>query len=477
MINRTVTIIIIAITLQCGCTPTRVSDKVSLNQPTQWRYQPDQQIAPVELKKWWQGFGDSLLCELIKQALTANHDIIIAKSRVREAAAIVTVAESALYPSFDLFASGGREKKIDRIVGVPGNHGIELITPTGDSISGGLTAHWEIDLFGGRHLEVEAVYAQAAGSEESLRAVQVGLLAQVATNYLELRGVQKRITIQRQLIAVHHEKLRALRAFKQAGSTNGSDISGQETLLHSAETVIPALSQSSSTLMNRLGVLLGVPPASLEKRLNKEPSMPIQQPGIPKLLPADLLTQRPDLRLAKTEVSAAASKLGAARADLFPKIQLSASVGFGALAVGGFPSLAESIYTLGTGLTAPIFNAGRIKSFITAADARLDQAAANYEKTFLLALEDVENAYVSHTTAQEQHHRISEASLSAEQTHREKETLYRLGAGDYLSVLDAQKNQLAVEGELSKTGTALYVSLVSLYRAFGGGWSVTNIIN
>lgn len=104
--------------------------------------------------------------------------------------------------------------------------------------------------------------------------------------------------------------------------------------------------------------------------------MPKVLPKIPDLLPSSLLAQRPDLRRAQTEVSAAAASLGAARADLLPKFVLSASGGFGALALSGFASLAEGVYTLGSGLTAPIFNAGRIRAHITAADARLDQAAS-----------------------------------------------------------------------------------------------------
>ena len=173
-----------------GCTPTRVSDRVPpLVVPEHWQNAPDTQPVSVpNLSHWWKGFGDPMLNDLIDHALATNHDLRLAKARVREAKAMVTVAESALYPSLDLFAFGGRDKRIDRVIGVPGPQGIELITPTADVISGGLAARWEIDVFGSRQLQAEAAVAQSAGTEESQRAVQVGLLAQVATNYLELRG-------------------------------------------------------------------------------------------------------------------------------------------------------------------------------------------------------------------------------------------------------------------------------------------------
>lgn len=293
-----------------GCTPTRVSDKVALVIPKDWHHAGSVKSFSTDLKTWWTHFRDPLLNDLIAQALAANHDIKIAKARVREAAAIVTVAESAFYPAIGLFASGGREKKIDRIIGVPGKQGIELNTPTSDAISGGLAAQWEIDLFGGRQLEAEAASAQAEGSEQTLRAVQVGLLAQVATNYLELRGVQKRLAILAQNIDLQREQLRVLQVFNRTGLADAADVARQEVFLHSTEAALPLLKLSEAMLMHRLGVLSGNLPDNLEQRLVQAVEQAPVAPGIPHLLPATLLSQRPDLRLAQTEVSAAAANLG-----------------------------------------------------------------------------------------------------------------------------------------------------------------------
>jgi len=258
-----------------------------------------------------------LLNDLIAKAVNANHDLRIAKARVREASTSVTIAESALYPSIDLFASGGREKKIDRIIGVPGNQGIELKTPTADAISGGLAARWEIDLFGGRHLEAEAAIAQSAGTEEALRSVQVGLLAQVATNYLELRGLQKRISLQQEQIAVQREKLRALQLFAKNGLATEADVASQKTLVETTDSALPILTSSANTLTHRISVLLGETPDKLETRLSQAIPLPVTMPEIPKLLPTDLMSQRPDLRLAKTE-SPPRCQSGCCTSDLFP---------------------------------------------------------------------------------------------------------------------------------------------------------------
>ncbi len=253
-----------------ACTPTRVDNPMNLiTPPKDWHHAPDARTNsnPADLKEWWKGFQDPKLNALITQALANNHDLRIAIARVREAKAMTTVAESALYPSIDLFASGGREKKIDRVIGVPTNQGIGLFTPTADMITGGLAARWEIDLFGAKQLEAEAATAQAEGAEEALHAVQVGLLAQVATNYLELRGVQQRIGILRENINIQQERLRALQAFNRAGLINQWDIARQETLLRTTESVLPALTSTAASLIHRLAVLLGEPPENMESRL------------------------------------------------------------------------------------------------------------------------------------------------------------------------------------------------------------------
>lgn len=465
---------VLAINGLAGCTPTRVNGHVPVAISTQFQNAPSSQdnTSSTDLQSWWKHFQDPVLDDLISRALAANHDLKIAKARVREARTVVTVTESALYPTIDLFSSGGREKRIDRIIGLPTNQGIQLVTPIADVITGGLAARWEIDIFGGRHLEVEASIAQAEGIEAALNAVQVSLLAQIATDYMNLRGIQGRLITLRESIEVQRERLRTLELFARAGLINARDVSRQKTAVHDIEGLVPLLVNAEVTRIHRLGVLVGIPPSGgLKDQLIQAMPLPTAMPGIPNLLPSSLLAQRPDLHLAQTEVTAMAASLGVARANLLPKLVLSASGGIGALAVGGFSSLAESVYALGSGLTAPIFNAGRIRAHIAGAEAQLDQSARNYEKTFLIALEDVENAFVFHTSALERHEHLAKAETAAEKTHGMANALYQRGARDYLSVLDAQLARLSTNDEITKARTEILVSMVSLYRAFGGGWN------
>ncbi len=459
-----------ALTILSACTPTRVNDQIALNIPKQWSHAAAEQTNEdrSQLTTWWKGFHDPQLDELIAQALINNHDLKIAAARIKEANAMVIMAEAALFPSLDFGASGGREKRIDRIIPVPGNTGIKLLTPTVNAVTAGLNLNWEVDLFGGNQLMAEAATAQALGSVEGRRSIQVALLAQVATHYLELKGVQRQIMLLKQNVALQQKRLQLLEAFYRAGLTTNLEVSRQKSVLHTFESRVPQLKTSEANLLHRLGVLIGTTPTHLDNRLTQ--SVPLGLPKIPALLPSDLLAQRPDLRRAQTDVSAAAANLGSARTDLLPKFMLSASGGYGALALGGFPVLADSVYTLGSGLAAPLFNAGRIQAQITAADARLEQAAIAYEKTFITALEDVENAFVTHASALTRRDSLARADDEALSTLNNTDALYQRGTASKLNVLDAEHARLAVADELAKSETAVLVSMVTLYRAFGGSW-------
>ncbi|QSA96535.1 efflux transporter outer membrane subunit [Methylococcus sp. EFPC2] len=465
--------VIVALT---ACTPTRVDNKLPLPAVPHYSQSGDTPttVDPWALSSWWKGFRDPVLDALIADALAANHDIKIAKSRVREAKSMITIAESALYPSLEISGSGGREKSLDRVFAVPGQRGVELIAPAGNLISGGLAARWEVDLFGGRQLEAEAVSAQAEGSREAERSVLVGVLAQVATNYLELRGTQARAENLRRRIDLQQQRLKVVRAFSQAGRATEWEVARQQALLYGTEATLPALDNAIAALTHRLTVLTGKPPEQRDTRLAFTGRRLATLPTIPNLLPSALLDQRPDMRLAKTQLDAAAASLGSARADLYPKVVLSASGGLGTLATGGMPTLAETVYALGAGLSAPIFNAGRIRAHIAAQDAKLEQAAANYEKTFLLALEDVENAYVALRSSQQRQQQSAQAEAAADAAHRHAQAFFERGVADVLAVLDAEHIRLDMYDESIKADTAVSVGLVSLYRALGGGWDLND---
>lgn len=455
-----------------GCTPTRTTGFVRIEVPDNFRHATRRvpAIESIDFQAWWKYFKDPVLDVLIDRALAANHDIKMGQSRVRQARSMVIVAKSIRYPTLDLFSAGGREKRLDRVIALPGNQGPQLFMPMVDFIMGGLNARWELDLFGGRQLETEEAIAQADGQQEMLYAIRVGLLAELATGYLNLRGMQQRIVILRRMITVQRERLETTRHLYHAGLTNSQDAAQQEAMLHAIEGMLPALMQAADTIIQRLDVLAGGLPKDMASQLTQSLALPEGEPVLPAALPSSLLERRPDLRHARTQLEARAAGLGAARAELFPRIVLSAGMGAGSLAAGGLPSLAESVYILGSGMTAPLFNAGRIRARIAGSEAQLDEAAAHYEKTFLVALEDVENAFLSRTTAMTRHHHLAAFEAATADAHRLADLLYTSGIRSYLLVLDARLDNLRATDQTTRSRTEALVSLVSLYRALGGGW-------
>lgn len=325
MKTRSLQVAAIALML-AGCAVTPVNDQVEVDVPTGWSNRPNEALTDdrEHLVQWWKGYGDPILDELIANAIAANHDLKIAVGRVREAQALITIADSLLYPTLDATAEVARNKSFER-----------LPKPTiANSASFGLTAAWEIDLFGGNRLDAVAAAAQAQSAEESRRGVQVSVLAQVAASYLELRGAQKQSMILENNIAIQRERLRLLEARYNAGLATELDVTRQRALLKTTEAARPLLIQTTTTLIHRLSVLLGEPPAHLSDKLRVSAHLPERVPQIPALLPADLLTQRPDLRRAQAEVTAAAARLGSAKSDLFPKLFLSANVARTAFELG-----------------------------------------------------------------------------------------------------------------------------------------------
>jgi len=465
---------LLALLVLAACTPASVRDKaVPSAVPDAWHHAdslPGNGVTQ-NMQNWWRGFHDPLLDELIDKALKANQDLKIAVARMRQARAMVVVAESVLYPSIDFSTQGGRQKQLTQIFPVPSANGVTLFTPEVDVVSAGLSAKWEIDMFGANQLVAEAAKARAQGAQEWLGAAQVGLLAELATAYLELRGIQNQTEVFNKAIGLHRKRLKLLQEFYKVGLSNDIDIGRQQAMLHTVEANLSSLTQALEILVHRLGVLTAQQPDSLQMRLNQAPSHAVTLPKLPKLMPGDLLLQRPDLRLAQTEVTAAAANLGKAKADLLPKFNLAVSGGYGTLALGGFPALAETVYALGAGLSAPIFNAGRIRAFISAADARLDEVASAYEKALLIAMEDVENAYVAYASASDRKGRYIQADQEAGLALAKSDAFYQRGLVNYLSVLDVQKEQLAIAQERVKSETAQAVAVVSLYRAMGGGWA------
>ena len=432
--------------------------------PASWSTQPAEGVSSdvTQLKEWWKSFHDPQLDELVEQALRANADLKIADARVREVRALHGVANSARYPTVEQRDVIARRRAV-----------IETLNSSGTVESGlfqiGFDAAWELDFFGGVRNSVKAATADVQVAEESRRDVMVTLVAEVARNYIALRGYQRQLDVARSNIATQRDThyLTAVRA--KAGLATELDVSRAEAQLASTEAFVPELEGLITNTAHRLGVLLGKPPGALLGDLQTAQSIPPAPAELPVGLPAELLRRRPDVRRAEAEIIAQTARLNVAKAERYPKLVLSGLLGHTTSSPGGL-TLGLGSFFGGLGVKLPILDGGRIRSNIRAEDARLEQAILIYEDTLRRSLEDVENALTSYKREREQRAIIERAVTSNRRAVQLARELYTAGLSDFLSVLEAQKALFISDDALARSNAAVSTNLVALYKALGGGW-------
>jgi outer membrane protein, multidrug efflux system len=434
--------------------------------PGSYRQQPDAAGTTTEgaVSKWWQTLHDPELTALVERAVQGNLDLRMASARILEARAARGVARADLLPTIGLSDS------VQRLRSSPGPAG--LLAPAFESnfIQHGFDASWELDLFGGRRKAVEAATADVAAVAEARRDTLVTLAAEVARNYSELRGIQRRLEITNRNIKLQEDSLELTRVRAEAGLGTQLDVERQAAQLDSTRAIVPSLEVAEMQTIHRLSVLLGEQPGSLMPELRQPQPLPLAPPVVPVGLPADLLKRRPDIRAAEARVSAETARVGVARSDLFPKIMLTGAAGRQGTGAGGLTLGAGNFFALGPAIKLPIFNGGRIRANIEAQKQRLEEGMTAYQNTVLRSLEETENALVAYGREKERRERLVAAVEASRQATVLANELYTRGLSDFLSVLDAQRQQLSAEDDLARSDTAVITNLIVLYKSLGGGW-------
>jgi len=334
----------------------------------------------------------------------------------------------------------------------------------------GFDSFWELDLAGGLRKSVKAADADIRVAEEARNDVRVLVAAEVGRNYVTLRGAQRQLSIVRTNIALQEDSVRLTESRQRAGLAPELDVVRANAQLNQTRSEAPALDAETARAAHALAVLLGRPPADLTQELRLEAALPRVPSFFPAGVPADLLLRRPDLRRESAVIAAAAARAGVARAELYPKLSLSGLVGRQAISLAGFALGIGNFFSVGPLLRLPLFTGGRIRSNVAVEDARLEQATLHYENTVLNALTDVENALSDLSRERERAEQLQAAEVHNRDAVSLTRELYSKGLGDYLAVLDAQRELLAVQRQLAQSETAVLLDWISLYKAMGGGW-------
>jgi multidrug efflux system outer membrane protein len=410
-------------------------------------------VAQVE-HDWWGHFGDPTLDTLVKEALTNNRSLAIAKARVEEARANRSFARANLLPQVNAVGSVGRS-----------NQGFL----TGDRVvnlaEADIQASWEIDLFGRNQARAAEAAAILESEEAGAQAVRVALLAEVARNYFDLRNFERQLVLTRQNLETQQKTLELTQVQLQGGYASDFDVQRSAAQVSTTQALIPDLQAAYDAAVTRLNILLGYPPGSKDALLKTVRELRPLDPGIIVAAPAAVLATRPDIRVAERRFAATMSAKEAATAELLPDISLTALFG-----IQGATGLSATPWGVGLNLAQPILNFGRIESDIDAADARQRQAFLNYQQTVLEALGNMEDA-LSHYLQEN----ARNASLSAAVgQNRKAEDLamqqYGNGFTSLLDVLVAQRDLLDAEASQAASDANLRKDLVAIYTAAGGGW-------
>jgi len=442
--------------------------------PAQYQSKAAGATADPAVEQWWRSFHDPELDSLIERALRANIDLQVASSRLLEARAARGVSRAGLLPSVE---SGNSEQRVrggltQGIFRPNAGSQSSLLAPFETNIfQQGFDASWEIDFFGGKRHALAAATADVTAAEEARRDTLVSLLAEVARNYSELRGTQRRLEIAERNIRIQADSLDLTKVRYEAGLGTDLDVERQAAQLAATQATVPALESARQMGIHRLSVLLGEQPGTLTAELTEAKPLPATPPVVPVGLSSDLLKRRPDIRRADAEIAAAGARVGVAKSDFFPKITLTGAAGRQGTSFSGLTLGAGNFFAFGPAIKLPIFTGGRLRSNLEIQKQRFAQAQLTYQDVVLRSLEETENALTAYGREQERRERLQTAAQSSQEATRLANELYTRGLSDFLSVLDAQRQQLSIEDDLAQSDTALVTNLVALYKALGGGWN------
>ncbi len=456
-----------------GCALGPDYEQPDVEVPSSFRMQQQGQSDEQSLAdlQWWELFKDSHLQALIRYAQFENKDVRLAAARVREARAQLGVTGADQYPQINGNASAQRNQTSGAAAqqfGIPGG---SREGPTTNQFKATFDLSFELDLWGKFRRATEAAQAELIEQEWARRTVVLTLVSDIAQAYFELQELDLELEIARLTHRTREETLELIRLRKMMGQSSTLDIRRAEQEVARAQAVIPNLEQQIGQKENQLSILVGKNPGAVLRASGLEDQT--FPPAVPAGLPSALLARRPDIQEAEQRLIAANAQIGVAKAAFFPQISLTGNYGAQSLEFSDLFVGTSRIWSFGPSITVPIFQAGRNRANLEAAEARHDQAVISYEQAIQQAFREVEDALIGHQkireirVAQEELLRVSRDARQLAQLE------YLNGQANYLDVLDAQRQLFDVEIAFAQTQRNQLLAVVQVYKAIGGGWDVS----
>jgi len=437
---------------------------VGINEPEAFQYAPGKTKKPDHEDHWWEDFGDPELDRVVEGVLKHNLDIRAASARILELKYQVIQTRADRFPSLSFQAEGQRQKGPSATIR-PG----ATIGGTVDSYNFSLPAVFELDLWGKLARAEEASRAELLREEETRWTVAQSLVAEAITLYLRMESFERRIQITEESLVNYRDSVKFVDRRYKRGLSSVLDLRQARRTLAQAMGNLPLLRQELGSTQQALAVLLGQYPKTHPPRSQPEDYYRQLAP-VPPGLPSELLLRRPDIRAAEARLKTLNALVGVRKASRFPTISLTGNYGYSSSELGGLFT-PDTVWRLAAGMVQPLFDAGKLKAGQREAEARYKQGVAEYTKTILTALSEVERALLTRKEQLERRQEVMRFLVESRATQRVAQARYDRGLVDYLTVLNSQQTRFRAEDDLVLVDFAILSNRVALHRALGGGWA------
>ncbi|WP_416440830.1 efflux transporter outer membrane subunit [Leeuwenhoekiella sp. A16] len=415
------------------------------------------------IENWWSKFNDPVLDTLISKARKNNLDINSAVANLYASRAFLKGTKFGRLPT--VTANGDYTRtRLGENVFVSGSN------PTYSSYNSSFDAFWEADLFGHVSNRIKGAYANNQLALADMQGIYVSIFAEVANNYMELRGTQYLLDIANRNLKGQQNTYDLTVQLSEAGTSNSLDVSRATAQLENTRSTIPPLKARLEALKNSLSVLIGEVPGQLDLKIIDKQPLPSLPPSVALGDINELLRRRPDIRRAEATLQVHIAKYNLSVAELYPKIQFGGSIGFSAVDFANFGSKESFTWSIMPNISWAAFNLGRVKQQIRQNDALTLAALNQYEKTVLQGLEEIKTALANYSNELQRREILkisSEASAKAAQFARQR---YNAGLDSFIDYLSANNTLLQSENSLAESEISSATSLIAIYKALGGGW-------
>lgn len=410
---------------------------------------------------WWKQYHDPVLDGLVERALIANQNLAAAASRVQQARALAGVTRSAYMPTL---GADGRVSR-DRL-----SRELENAAPVEESTShqAGLAASWELDLFGRVRRLNEGARADAAAAASLLSDLQLTLEADLASNYLNLRALDRERGLVLSALELRRDTRRLIEARLRAGAATDFDLARADADLATAEAESIGLQERRAALQTAIAVLVGV--NATDFRIEETLDESLKPLAVPAGLPGSLLQRRPDLQAAEAQLLSANAAIGASKAAFFPSFTLTGAAGYASADLDHLGNSSSTFWSLAPSVHLPLFEGGRNRARLQRSQAAYEEQVALYRQRVLMAVREVQDALNSSALLGQQAEAQDRAVGSARRAGTIAATRYKSGLIGYYELLEAQRSVLDAERAQAQLEARQLLANVSLIRSLGGGW-------